>query len=380
MDNIFYWSPCLSNVGTLKSTINSAVALSRYGNKQVKVKMINACGEWDEYKNEFEKNKIEVIDLSKRKYFKYLPKTGFIKSRFSYLIIIFFSFLPLLRIIKKNNPKYLIMHLLTSLPLFLLLIFKFKTKFILRISGLPKLNYWRKLLWKICEKKITKITCPTISLIKQLQTSNIFFKEKLYFLPDAIININDFINQICLKKDLKSLTDKKYFIAVGRLTKQKNFKYLIDEFCNFAKKNNDYDLLIFGEGEEKSRLINQINKKNLDKRVLLMGHSTDIYYHMKKASAFILSSLWESPGFVIIEAALCNLFVISSDCEDGPKEFLQNGNAGWLFKSNREHALQNKLEDFITLNEKINLKKIKAKRSSLKYTMFRHYLYLRDIL
>ena len=38
------------------------------------------------------------------------------------------------------------------------------------------------------------------------------------------------------------------------------------------------------------------------------------YFHMKNSKAFILS-LWEDPGFVIIEAALCNLIVISSDCK-----------------------------------------------------------------
>ena len=41
---------------------------------------------------------------------------------------------------------------------------------------------------------------------------------------------------------------------------------------------------------------------------------------MKNAKGFILSSLWEDPGFVLIEA-MCNLFIISSDCKNGPVEF-----------------------------------------------------------
>ena len=53
---------------------------------------------------------------------------------------------------------------------------------------------------------------------------------------------------------------------------------------------------------------------------------------MKKARALILSSLWEEVGFVIVEAAFCNLFVISSDCPNGPKEFLANGRC-WIFIS-----------------------------------------------
>ena len=101
---------------------------------------------------------------------------------------------------------------------------------------------------------------------------------------------------------------------------------------------------------------------------------------MKKASAFILSSLWEAPGFVIIEAALCNLFLISSDCLNGPKEILLNGEAGMIFESNKKDELKNKLEEFINSKESVNSKKISAKKNCMKYTIFRHYLYLRNII
>ena len=89
--------------------------------------------------------------------------------------------------------------------------------------------------------------------------------------------------------------------------------------------------MIFGEGEEKKKLKKQINNHNLSNRVFLKGYSTNIYSHMKNAEAFILTSLWEDPGFVIIEAGLCNLFIISSNCKNGPSEFLQNGKGGILF-------------------------------------------------
>ena len=42
---IYYWSPCLNPVGTVKSTINSAKSLSKF-DKSYDVKIINACGEW----------------------------------------------------------------------------------------------------------------------------------------------------------------------------------------------------------------------------------------------------------------------------------------------------------------------------------------------
>jgi glycosyltransferase involved in cell wall biosynthesis len=103
-----------------------------------------------------------------------------------------------------------------------------------------------------------------------------------------------------------------------------------------------------------------------------MGYSDIIYYYMKNAKALILSSLWEDPGFVLIESALCNLSIISSDCNNGPREFLNNGDGGFLFESNKKNALKNKILEFIDSTNKTYSKKIYAKKNSLKYTMFRH--------
>ena len=45
---------------------------------------------------------------------------------------------------------------------------------------------------------------------------------------------------------------------------------------------------------------------------------------MKNSDVYVLSSLWEEVGFVIVEAAINNLYLISSDCPNGPKEFLKD--------------------------------------------------------
>ena len=102
MKTVFYWSPCLNKVGTLKSTINSALALSKYSKDEYKIKVINACGEWNEQRNLFEKNNIEILDFNFT-YFKYLPKKGFLASRLSYIVIILLSIVPLYKILKNEK-------------------------------------------------------------------------------------------------------------------------------------------------------------------------------------------------------------------------------------------------------------------------------------
>ena len=370
---ILYWSPFISNVGTVKSTLNSAIAYSRYSLRSNNVGIINVCGEWDEYEDEIKKNNLNLIKLN-FSYFKYLPKNGYIQSRISFFLIFILSFFPLIKLLNKQKPDYLIIHLITSLPLLINYFLKPKSKVILRISGLPKLNFLRKIFWRITTKNIFKITCPSIELINDLKNKNFLIENKLLFLPDAIINVKKFVKLKYEKIEKKS--DRKFLLSVGRLTPQKNFKYLINEISNFFESNKNYDLYIIGEGEQKKELQNLINKKKLNDRVYLMDYTANVYSYMKNASIYVLSSLWEDPGFVIIEAALCNLPIISSNCSNGPKEFLLNGDAGKLFENNKKGSLSKALED----HSENFLKKIKAKKNTLKYTNFRHFKKLNSII
>lgn len=373
MKNIYYWSPCLSRVGTYFAVKNSLLSLSKYSKNLIKINIINACGEWNQEKDFFIKNNINVLDLNFN-YFRFLPKDGFLGSRFSYLLIYVFSFIPLLTLLVRNKPKYFIGHLLTSLPLLLFKIFNFKTKFILRISGFPRLNIMRKYFWKFSDSRIHKITCPTKDLKKQILDFNIFKQEKVFFLPDPIIQVSKFNKKLNQRINSVKIQNKNFFLSVGRLTKQKNFKYLISEFNQFLKKNSEYDLLIFGEGELRNDLMMQIKNLKISHKVHLMGYEKDINLYMRTAQAFILSSLWEDPGFVLIEAAFNNLFIVSSNCKNGPKEFLQNGENGIIYQSNSKNKLSESLEKFHEMSSEIkNIKKLNAKKNCRIYSLFNHH-------
>jgi len=72
----------------------------------------------------------------------------------------------------------------------------------------------------------------------------------------------------------------------------------------------------------------------LKNNIILLGYKENIFKYLKDARAFLLTSLWEDPGFVLVESAYCNIPIISSDCKNGPEEFLNYGKGGMLFKSN----------------------------------------------
>ncbi len=376
---IYYWSPFFTNIATINAVIKSAESLIKYSNNdKFEVSLIDAIGEWEKYEKNINK-RIEIIKLNKIKLINYLPKNTYIKSRVSYLIIFFWNFFKLKNLINKKKPDYLIIHLMTSLPIFLSLFLKDNTKIILRISGLPKINILRHLFWKLFSNRIDKITCPTKSTYEFLLKKKIFPKEKLSILSDPIISVKDFLNKKYETIEINKLPNKKFIIGIGRLTKQKNFSLLINAFASISKKNSIYDLVILGEGEEKNDLINLSKKLNIYNKVHFLGFQKNVYKYLIKSHCFILSSLWEDPGFVLAEAAMANTSIISSDCPNGPKDIL--GTDGFLYKNNSLSDLIEKFNDFENTSKEITLlNKLIIKKKIKVYSQFHHYRCLNILL
>ena len=97
---------------------------------------------------------------------------------------IFLAFLPLLRLIQEKKPNTIILHLVTSLPLFINFIYNLKTNIILRISGFPRLNYFRNFLENNASK-VNTITTPTVATKNKL--SDILKRNDIILLKDPII-------------------------------------------------------------------------------------------------------------------------------------------------------------------------------------------------
>ena len=67
-----------------------------------------------------------------------------------------------------------------------------------------------------------------------------------------------------MKKNKYNFSDKKYFLNIGRLTKQKNQLLLLKAFSKISNSNKNLNLVIVGEGEERSKLESYIKSKNLE--------------------------------------------------------------------------------------------------------------------
>jgi len=377
--NFYYWSPFLSEVATVKAVLNSAHSLSKYSKGNFKPYIINSVGEWTSFKDEIKDKQIGLIDFCQKNFFyKNLPRFGYIKSRYSYLLIILKSYRKLYKFLKsKGKNDYIIIHLISSLPLIYLILFKFECKFILRISGFPKLNIFRKLLWKIISKKLHLVFCPTEETRNSLIELGVFSEDKIVFLPDPIVKIST-INFKKRKNEELNLPFKDYFVSVGRLSKQKNQMFLINFFKNNFENEN---LLIIGDGELKDELSFKIKSNNLQKRIILIPYKKNIFNIIANSKAVLVSSLWEDPGFVMIESAAIGKVVVISDCPSGPKEFIDFNKNGFIFKSNNEESFLESLNSFFKKSDhEIKKIKVNAKKKSKIYTQFNHYKILKKNL
>lgn len=179
--NIFYWSPHINDqIATIKAVKNSIFSMKKFGKNDYEIYLFNVFGEWDQHKHEFKLLGVKLINLFNFKV--KLPINGFIKSRIFYIFISIISIFKLPYIFLKLKPDYVIAHLIVFPIIFLSNFFFKRIKFILRISGMPKLNFFRLIYWKILSKKLYYITCPSFSTKEKLIKKRYLMKKKLFTL------------------------------------------------------------------------------------------------------------------------------------------------------------------------------------------------------
>lgn len=118
-------------------------------------------------------------------------------------------------------------------------------------------------------------------------------------------------------------------LAAGRLVPQKDFKTLLRAF-GLLLEITDARLIILGEGWLRKELLELAEHLGVKEHVSLPGYSENPYAYMTHAGLFVLSSVWEGFGNVLVEAMACGCPVVSTNCPSGPAEILEDGRFGLL--------------------------------------------------
>ena len=127
-------------------------------------------------------------------------------------------------------------------------------------------------------------------------------------------------------------------LAAGRLARQKDHFTLIKAFARLATRRS-CRLIILGEGALRKELEGFVADLKLTDRVSLPGWAENPFAFMSRASLFVLSSIYEGLGMVLIEALACGCPCVSTDCPAGPAEILEDGRVGPLVPVGDETAL-----------------------------------------
>ena len=120
-------------------------------------------------------------------------------------------------------------------------------------------------------------------------------------------------------------------VNVGRLNLQKDQATLLKAFA-LVRDKKPCQLIILGEGEERSSLEQLTKDLNISNDIYMPGFVDNPYSYMLRANMLILSSAWEGLPGVLVEALACGTSIVSTDCPGGASEILKNGKYGTLVK------------------------------------------------
>lgn len=143
---------------------------------------------------------------------------------------------------------------------------------------------------------------------------------------------------------------EKTIVTAGRLVPEKDQATLLKAFAN-VRKQIDAQLIILGEGELKKTLVKQADTLNIADKVHFAGFVNNPYIYFKRADLFVLSSLNEGFGHVLVEALAAKVPVLSTACKPGALEVLANGEYGTLVPLRDAHQMSEKMYDLLMLSD-----------------------------
>ncbi len=194
---------------------------------------------------------------------------------------------------------------------------------------------------------------------KYSNKKNKFLKQCCQLFVKRILVQNNGQKLILSKKNQKKVIiianpiDEKYFnyskcfndrcnriVSIGRLTNQKDYFLAINAFNNVSKKYSNLMYYIYGKGEDEEKITTLIKKLKLEDKVILKGFTSNINDIYENADMFLMTSKFEGLPNALAESLTVGLPCISSDCEFGPSDLIENENMGILVKEHTVEAFE----------------------------------------
>lgn len=184
--------------------------------------------------------------------------------------------------------------------------------------------------------------------------------NKIYYLEDTTMVIGNYVDVNKIKKMAKGKkknSKKLNFVSVGRLHPMKGYDRLLDAVICLKKDNllNNVVFKIYGDGPIKDDLNNKIIEGKIDNCFKLMGYTDNPYECISEGDMFILPSIYEAFGLVIVESMTLKVPVLATN-NSATDELIKSDYNG-LVVDNSTDGLYNGLKKVITNKDIIDIYK-----------------------
>lgn len=215
--------------------------------------------------------------------------------------------------------------------------------------------------------KVTKSARNLDALVLVSDSLRKFYKKQLadtkckcFYIPNMLDSVPDQLSKL----------NEKRLISVGRLSREKGYEDLLDVFKLIHQEEPSWRLDIIGDGAQKNLLGDRIFNEGLKECVTLHGFQDKTFINnlLSKSSIYLMTSVTESFGIVLIEAMSYGLPCVAFDSAEGATELIQDGVNGYLISYRNKEEYAKKVVELIR-NKKLRTKLGSAgRKTSLNYT------------
>jgi glycosyltransferase involved in cell wall biosynthesis len=228
-------------------------------------------------------------------------------------------------------------------------------------------------LFILIEKLTAMITDMIITLTKREKDDHIQFdisKSHKFAVIHSGVNLEDFsknfVNSDELKRDLGIPITDSIVGTVGRLVEIKGHRYLLDAARLVLNKLPNVTFLLIGDGHLMTELINHASALGIKNKVIFGGWRGDVAQLINAFDIFVLPSLNEGMGRVLVEAMAMGKPIVASDI-GGIPDLVKDGTNGILFPPRDVHAMAEAIMKLLLDRELARKMGKEGERTSLNY-------------
>ncbi len=253
------------------------------------------------------------------------------------------AFFPIYRIIARENPQIIQTHLIKPYAVAGLLNIFLRKKFIFNyhgifIAGNEYYNFIEKFIYQVIHCVISLIRTVDLVLVPSERSKQLLRSQTKLF-PDPVVYYNGYscrennnnLDENIIRTITQVKKDSKIIAVVGRLEREKRVDRALMLISKLKSEGNNIQLLIFGEGSLKKKLLHLATSLGANDSVKFFDYIQNIEGYFRYFDLILFTSEWEGIPFTLWEAMANGIPIIAPDV-GGFKEVVEENMCGLIYQ------------------------------------------------